>query len=66
MPDTDQTPKKFLARQEVMDITSKSYTTLWRDMRDGTFPQTYKIGARRVAWLDSEVQDWVNSKIKAA
>lgn len=31
---------------------------------DSTFPKPIKIGASAVAWLSSEIDDWVQSKIQ--
>jgi prophage regulatory protein len=32
----------------------------------GEFPRPYSLGARAVAWLESEIDDWIDSRIEAA
>jgi predicted DNA-binding transcriptional regulator AlpA len=55
----------YLSWSEVQRIAgNKSRTTIWRWMRDGLFPSSYKIGANSVAWKASELQLWVDSHDK--
>lgn len=39
--------------------------TLWRWERDGLFPKRIKIGKRAVAWVESEIEEWLNSRMIA-
>jgi len=32
-------------------------------MNDGVFPKSVSLGVRSVAWVESEVQDWILDKI---
>lgn len=48
--------------------TSGSKTGLKRSqiylyMKDGTFPHSIKIGPASVAWLESEIDEWINLKL---
>lgn len=36
-----------------------SKTHIWRLMKDGKFPRAKKIGERRRAWSEPEVDDWI-------
>ncbi len=47
---------------EVKALTSLSRTTAWRFERAGTFPKRRQLGANSVAWLESEVFQWINSR----
>ncbi len=49
---------KFLREPELLTIVPFSKPTLHRKVKDGTFPAPVKIGARAVAWLTEEVEDW--------
>lgn len=40
----------LLSRTQVIEITSLSSTTIWRMMKQGTFPKSVKASMRRVAW----------------
>jgi len=49
---------KFLREPELLAIIPFSKPTLHRKVKDGTFPTPVRIGARAVAWLTEEVEDW--------
>ena len=34
-------------------------------IQQGDFPKPVKLGPRAVAWLDSEVEEWMYSRLKA-
>lgn len=53
---------QFLSKKEVCRATGRSATSLWRDCNAGTFPAPRQIGIGRVAWLKSEVADWMNTR----
>lgn len=48
-----------------MEVTSLSSTTIWRLEKANAFPKRHRIGPNRVAWLQSEIQDWISSKVEA-
>jgi prophage regulatory protein len=48
----------LLSRREVMRRTTLSAPTLWRRVKDGSFPAPVKIGPGRVAWPSSDVELW--------
>jgi prophage regulatory protein len=52
--------------KEVILKTSLSGTTIWRQEKAGKFPKRYKIGLNRVAWVDSEIEEWILEKVEAA
>ena len=62
------TPKEItmLRRKKVESITGLSRSTIYAKMADGTFPKPIKLGERSVAWLESEVQGWLNDCIAAS
>jgi len=51
----------ILTKKEVVAATARSATSLWRDVKAGTFPAPRQIGPGRVGWLKSEVQAWLES-----
>ncbi|HGY2556839.1 TPA: helix-turn-helix transcriptional regulator [Pseudomonas aeruginosa] len=53
---------RILSAETVCNTLSVSRVTLWRWCRDGLFPQGRQIGPRRVGWLASEVQAWLDSR----
>jgi len=38
-----------------------SKPTLWRKVKDGSFPRPHKLAARVTAWRVKEVRDWINA-----
>ena len=70
-----QSPQKRLIRlPEVMNRTGYGRTSIYRKMEDGSFPRSVKLGgpledpnafdSRAVAWIEDEVDQWVESRIE--
>jgi prophage regulatory protein len=57
------TVEKFLMLPQVREIVPYSASHIWRLERSGQFPQRVRLGGNRVAWLQSEVNSWVESKL---
>lgn len=57
---------RLLTRFEVCDRTALSYSTIWRLEREGDFPARRRISANRVAWVESEVERWIEERQKVA
>jgi prophage regulatory protein len=56
-----ETSIRLLKQSAVEDLTSLDRVTIWRRVRDGSFPRPLKISTNRVAWRESEVRAWVAS-----
>ena len=60
---------RMLSLKQVIHYTGLSSTTIYdmldkRSNRyDPTFPVQVKLSKGRVAWLDSEIAEWIESKI---
>lgn len=39
-----------------------SRTTLWRLERENLFPKRRRVGKNSVAWLESEIDEWIASR----
>jgi prophage regulatory protein len=52
----------LLRRPEVSLRTGLSRTSLYRMVKSGEFPAPRQIGARAVAWVESEVTAWIESR----
>ena len=57
--------EKLLMLSQVREIVPYSASHIWRLERSGQFPQRVRLGGNRVAWLQSEVNSWVESKLAA-
>jgi prophage regulatory protein len=50
---------RFLKLKEVIEKTALSRSNIYRKMDDGCFPKSISLGDRAVAWLESEVDEWM-------
>lgn len=61
---TDQTSPLLHRAPTVCDMIGvKSREQLDNLINDGEFPKPIKIGKRAVAWLDSEIRQWLERRI---
>lgn len=51
---------RFLQEKDVLELTSLSRSTLWRQIKRGKFPSSVMISAGRVGWRQSAVLAWQN------
>lgn len=56
-------PKKLLRLSEVLNRTGYSKAWIYRLLKENRFPQSVKIGSRSIAFVESEVDDWINQRI---
>ena len=72
--DTIIRQKRFIRLPEVLTRTGYGRTTIYRKMEDGSFPRSVKLGgppvdpeafdSRAVAWIENEVEQWIDSMIE--
>ena len=53
---------KLLRIKQVIEATGLSRMTLWRLEKAGHFPARRQLGANSVAWLESDVTAWIESR----
>lgn len=53
---------RLLSRREVEAICSLSRSSLYAMMAKGEFPKPVHLGARRVAWRESDIKAWIDSR----
>lgn len=61
-----ETPKRFLRIRQVIDRVGLRRTALRDKVKRGEFPAPYPLGARAVAWLEADVDAWIDARVKAA
>lgn len=54
---------RLLRLPQVLDKTGLKRPQIYSYMKAGTFPKSVKIGPSSVAWLESEIDDWINQKL---
>lgn len=63
--DTDWRPKRFIRIAEIKARTTLSTSTIYAKIRAGEFPRGRRIGGMSVAWLESDVDEWMDSQPEA-
>lgn len=58
-----QPSERFLRLNEVMEKTGLKRSTIYNQMNKGEFPKSISITANSVAWLESEINSWIEEKI---
>lgn len=56
---TDQ----FMRIDQVISVTGLGRNTIYRRMREGTFPRQVRLGPNSVAWLQSTISKWMSSVV---
>lgn len=57
---------RFLRINEVCNRVPFGRATIYRLMASGEFPKPYPLGARAVAWLESEINEWIGRRVAEA
>lgn len=57
--------KRILRLNAVKAYTGLSRSTIYDMMSKGLFPQKIDLGANSVGWVESEISEWIDSRIKA-
>ena len=55
----------FLRLPEVIQISGYRRTSIYEMIKAGNFPAPVHLGSRAVAWLESEVEAWMQERIDA-
>ena len=63
MKNATTTPIKILSNKEVRSRIPYSSVQIWRKENAGEFPRRVKLGANRIGWIESEIENWIASKI---
>jgi prophage regulatory protein len=53
---------KFLRIRQVMQVTGLSRMTIYRLERAGKFPERRQLSENSVAWLESDIVAWAESR----
>lgn len=56
---------RLIKLRDVMHLTGLAQSTVYKYITDGTFPKPVSLGKRNVAWVESEIQDWIKERIMA-
>ncbi|OOG63498.1 hypothetical protein B0E46_09705 [Rhodanobacter sp. B04] len=59
-------PVRLIRLPEVMRQSGHARSSIYDGIRDGTFPKPVPLCGRSVAWVESEVQQWIAERIAAS
>jgi prophage regulatory protein len=59
-------PARLLRLDDVKGRTGLSRSTIYQLIKVGKFPPNLNIGARAVAWLESDIERWIVGRVLAA
>lgn len=57
---------RFIKLTEVKQRTGLSKTYIYQKIKENVFPKQIPIDTRTVMWLESDIQKWMEEKIKSA
>ncbi|WP_238939085.1 helix-turn-helix transcriptional regulator [Mixta mediterraneensis] len=57
------TSKKLVRLSEVLNRTGYSRAWIYKLIAQGRFPQPVKIGSRSIAFVENEIDEWINQRI---
>jgi prophage regulatory protein len=57
---------RFLRLPSVLERVPFSRPSIYRKMREGTFPLAINLGGKAVAWLESDIDNFMNERIQAS
>ena len=57
--------RRFIRLKEVKQQISLGRTAIYEMIKAGEFPKPYPLGARAVGFLASEIDAWIDARIKA-
>lgn len=66
MDGSNFSPGGLLRGKDVFRLVTLSRTTVWRRVRQGTFPAPVILGATRIAWREADILAWINAQQPAA
>jgi prophage regulatory protein len=56
--------EELLRLPEVAKLVKKSRATIYTDMKRGDFPKPISIGRRAMAWKQSDIDVWLNTRLQ--
>ncbi|EJV7181599.1 AlpA family phage regulatory protein [Escherichia coli] len=54
--------QKLIRFPKVIEMTGKSRTRIYADIRSEAFPKPIRIGPRSIAWVEQEIIDWLEER----
>jgi len=55
---------RLIKLKEVMTKTSLGHSSIYKFIAEGSFPKQVSLGTKSVAWVESEVDEWIEEKVR--
>ena len=56
--DDERTVSRLVSKPEVLDRVGVTYPTIWKWMREGSFPRSRAVGGKAF-WVEAEIEKWI-------
>ncbi len=66
MAQTIQREPAILRRKQLEMRTGLSRSTIYQYIKDGVFPKPVPLGPRAVGWIESDVSEWIATRVRIA
>lgn len=58
--------RRLIRRKEVQNKTGLGASSIYAMMKQGKFPKSIILSERRVAWLESDIDQWIAERINSS
>jgi prophage regulatory protein len=58
-----QSQRRLISKPVVLSQIPFSTATMWREIAAGRFPKPVRIGARRIAFFQDEIDQWLVGRV---
>ena len=55
--------ERLIRLPEILQITGLARSTIYKKLSEGRFPRPVNLGGRAVAWLSSDIENWINERV---
>ncbi|HTF66942.1 MAG TPA: AlpA family transcriptional regulator [Edaphobacter sp.] len=66
MSATSEKSARLIRLPQVKQKTGYSRSSIYAKIPLDEFPAPVNLGARAVAWIESEIDEWINDRVKAS
>lgn len=56
-------PKQLICKKELTKLVKYSTQHIARLEKAGQFPKRLRLGQNRVAWVQAEIEDWIEERL---
>ena len=61
-----QSEKVIIKLPRVKEKTALSRSSIYAKIKEGSFPQQIRLGARAIGFIESEIDAWIHARIESS